>query len=269
VGRALLAHLQRDRPRDLVARGELVDEALAAAVDERRALAADRLRDQEALPPADPGDRGGMELDELEVGEARARLLGQEQPDPDRPRRVRRARPQRGGASRGDDRRPRADRPAVLADDAHHPPVGVRRPQPRGAGALEDRDALLLGDDRAELADDAAARRAAAGLRHPPEGVAALEAEREVAVAVGVEPDAEGLEVGHRPGRLADQDVRGRAAHDAPARGLRVATVQVRRVLDRQRGGEPALRPVGGGLRERGGRDEHDRAPSRAAVSAA
>ena len=40
-----------DRARDLVARRELVDEALAGGVVQRRALAADRLGDEEALAP--------------------------------------------------------------------------------------------------------------------------------------------------------------------------------------------------------------------------
>ena len=60
---------RRDRPRDLVARRELLDEALAVGPVQRRALAADRLRDEKALTAGDPGHGGGMELEELEVGE--------------------------------------------------------------------------------------------------------------------------------------------------------------------------------------------------------
>ena len=61
-----------DRAGDRVARVELVDEALAVVVVERRALAADRLGDQEALAALEADDRGRVELGELEVGEHRA-----------------------------------------------------------------------------------------------------------------------------------------------------------------------------------------------------
>ena len=63
----------------MVARRELVDEALAGGVEQRRALAAHRLGDEEALAARDPGDGGGVELDELEVGERRARRARQQQ----------------------------------------------------------------------------------------------------------------------------------------------------------------------------------------------
>ena len=49
-----LLELGLDRPRDLIARCELVDEALAGGVEERRALAADRLGDEEALAAGTP-----------------------------------------------------------------------------------------------------------------------------------------------------------------------------------------------------------------------
>ena len=79
-----LAHVERDRaragaleqlvdrPRDLVARRELVDEALAVGVEQPRALAADRLGDQEPLAAGDADHRGRVELEELEVRELRA-----------------------------------------------------------------------------------------------------------------------------------------------------------------------------------------------------
>ena len=52
-GRAGLAQQVEDRPGDRVARRELVDEALAVGAVQRRALAADRLGDQEALAALD------------------------------------------------------------------------------------------------------------------------------------------------------------------------------------------------------------------------
>ena len=96
--------LSPDRARDLVARRELVDEALAVGVEQRRALAADRLGDQEALAARDAGDRGRVELHELEVGERGAGGVGEQQPDAERAGRVGRARPERGRAAGGEDR---------------------------------------------------------------------------------------------------------------------------------------------------------------------
>ena len=65
----------------------------------------------------------------------------------------------------------------------------------------------------------AAAGRAAAGMDDAADRVAALEPERERAVAVGVEADAERLEVVHARGRLAAEHARRALA--APCRGPR------------------------------------------------
>src|SRR6185503_1701988 len=88
--------------------------------------------------------------------------------------------------------------------------------------------------------------------------VAALEPEREVAVAVGVEANADPLEVAEALRRLLAEHLGGRAAHDPSARGQRVLEVALRRVVGGERGGEAALRPVGGGLAERAARDQRD-----------
>ena len=182
-------HPVPDRPRDLVPGRQLVDEALAGRVEEPSALAPDRLGDEEALAPGDAGDRGRVELRELEVGERRAGLPGEEQPDAERPRRVRRPRPERRRAAGGEDDAARPDRPAVLAHDADAAPVDG--PQRGGARALEDDGRRASRDERGQVADDAAPGRAAAGVDDAAVRVAALEAEREVAVAVGVEAHPE------------------------------------------------------------------------------
>ena len=88
-----------DGGRDLVARRQLVDEALAAVVDQRGAVAADRLGDQEALVARRREQRGRVELQELEVGELGAGGVGHRQPAADRGRRIGRTRPQRGAAA--------------------------------------------------------------------------------------------------------------------------------------------------------------------------
>ena len=107
-------------------------------------------------------------------------------------------------------------------------------------------------------AHDAAPGRAPARVHDAPARVAALEAEREVAVAVGVEDDADALQREDHLGRLVRQHLGGRAADQPAARALGVLEVQLRRVVDRERRGEPALRPVARRLRERRGADDGD-----------
>ena len=77
---------------------------------------------------------------------------------------------------------------------------------------------LLLDHVGRELAQDPAPGRAAAGVHDAADPVAALEPEREVAVAVGVEAHAERLEVGEARRRLRAQDLGGRAPHEPAAR---------------------------------------------------
>ena len=255
---ALLADLAEDRAGHLVARCELLDEALPLGVEQRGALAPDRLGDQEALAARDTDDRGGVELDELEIGQRGAGGVGEQQPDAERARRVGRARPQRGRAARGQHGRPGADRPPVLEGDPDAAALVGGRPQRGGARALEHQDPGLGDDDGRELADDAAARRAAAGVRDAAAPVATLQAQRQRALLVDVEDHAELPQVGDGAWRLADQDVGGGPAHGAPAGDLGVPPVQIGCVVGAERGGQPPLGPVGGGLRERRGRDEHD-----------
>ena len=148
------------------------------------------------------------------------------------------------------------DGAAVLADDPDAAPVAD--PQRGGAGALDDAQPGRLDDDGGELAHDAPAGRAAAGVDDAPARVAALEAEREIAVAVGVEVNAEALEVAHGARRLAAQDGRGARAHQIAPGALGVLAVQVGRVVRRQRGRQAALGPVARRACERRGGDERD-----------
>ena len=63
---------------------------------------------------------------------------------------------------------------------------------------------------------------------------------------------------GPRRGASSTSTCGGAAAGEAAAGGLGVGEVLVGRVVDGERGGDPALRPVARGLRERGGGDERD-----------
>src|SRR5205085_5249102 len=103
----------RDRAGDDVARRELVGEALAVVVEQSRSGAAQCLREQKAVV----AERGGMELDELEVGERGTGGARQQEPVADRAAQIRRPRPEGGvAAGRENDRaRPKV---AQLADAA-------------------------------------------------------------------------------------------------------------------------------------------------------
>src|SRR5436190_12251385 len=98
------AHLVLDRERDLVAWSELLDEALAIAVQQQRALTADCLRDQEAIAAVGGYERGGVELLELHVRQRGTCIQPQRHARAYDAGRVRRARPERGGATGGQDR---------------------------------------------------------------------------------------------------------------------------------------------------------------------
>ena len=153
---------------------------------------------------------------------------------------------------------PRASsvRPSSVSSPAARPSAVTRSAV--GAAALEDVDPGVLGDRGGQLAQDPAAGGAAARVGDAAARVAALEPEREVAVAVGVEAHAERLEVAEARGRLRGEDARGRLAHEAAAGRERVLEVQRGRVVGGERGGEPALGPVGRRLGQRAGGDQRD-----------
>ncbi len=106
--------LRPDGPRDDVPGRQLVREPGAAAVEQKGSLAAERLAEEE---PA-PREHGRMELDELEVGERRARAPGEQRAVADRAGRVRRPLPQSSHAA-GCEERGRGADSAALGDRSH------------------------------------------------------------------------------------------------------------------------------------------------------
>lgn len=96
------------------------------------------------------------------------------------------------------------------------------------------------------------------GVDDPAPGVAALEAESELAVGVEVEGDAALAQLSDRGGRLLGQDLDGGWAAEAAAGGDRVGRMAGRRVARLQGSRQAALRPVAGALRERRARDQAD-----------
>ncbi len=179
---AALAQLGLDRQRHLVARRQLVHEALPVRVEQGGALAAHGLGDEEPVAGAVAHQRGGVELRELEVGEVGAGVVRERQADadgaragwwcaPTAPRRRRWRAPSRARRSRSG---------AVLACGDHARRSGRRGPQGRRRWSARARR-------RARALPPAPAscrvmRRPVAeppGVHDAARGVAALQAERE------------------------------------------------------------------------------------------
>ena len=167
------------------------------------------------------------------------------------------------------------------ASSASGPPVArgaraARRSAPRAWPARWPRAARAPRCARSwrrsadSVARDPPAGGRAAGVHDAPPRVAALEAEREVAVRSASKLDAELLEVAHARGRLLAQHAHRARARRVAAGGERVRGVLLGRVVVRQRGGDPALRPVARRLRRAASGSRARRcAPSAAATSAA
>ena len=113
---------RRDVAGDDVPRRELVGEALAALVEEQRALAAECLGEEQRRVH----ERRRMELHELEIRDGGAGAIGRSDAVADGARRVRRPTPERRSSTGGEQRRTRTDR-AAIGHDARR--SGPRSPQ--------------------------------------------------------------------------------------------------------------------------------------------
>ena len=213
-------------------------------VEKERAVAAERLREQEAVASS---ERGGMELHELEVGERRAGRVGEQEALADRAARIRRALPQGRVAAGGEQRRARAGTSRSTVTTPEQRPPDSRSPSAPSPSATSI--ARLRGDGDRQCVRDAAPGLRAARVDDTAAGVAALAGE------AGVELDSERGEVGDPRRRvLGEQAHRARAAEAAPG-GERVRGVERRVVAGTDRGGDAALRRVAvrgaqGALRE-------------------
>ena len=196
-------------------------------VEQLRALAADRLGDQDAVEAgAGQGERGRVELAELEVGEVGAGGRGEDRAGADRPARVGRAPPERRGAAGRQHRRARRRaRPAsVITPWQRSPSLQSAVAEVRS----QHLDPLLGGDHRRQLRGDLVAGLAAAGVDDAPRRVAALEPERQPPFVVEVEDDAARLQVADRGRRLLDQHPHRGGPAEAAAGGDRVRGVAAR-----------------------------------------
>ena len=191
-----------------------------SGVEQRRALAAHGLGDEEAVAGAVAHERGGVELHELEVGEVRARRVGERQPDADRARRVGRAPPERGRAAGGEHggraRRSRARRSSLAAVTPTQRPSLIR-----SADAVVCSNTSMRSCVAASAASWRVIRRPvarAAGVHDAALRVPALEPEREAAAAVAVEAHAQRLELAHPARRVLAQHLHRARAGGAAAR---------------------------------------------------
>ena len=227
-------------------------------VVQRRALPAHRLRDEEAVASGDADDRRGMELDELEVGQLGARGAGQQQAGSVRARRVGRARPQRGRPARGQDDGARLQHPPVVAGDG--PDAAVARPR-AGRAPGDPRARRSAGSSTTSAESWRRMRRPVAlppacATRRIPWPPSSPSASRPWRSASKRTPSAS--RSANRAGASSHSTRAADCAHEPAAGGDRVAQVQLGRVVVGERGGEPALRPVGRGLGERPGGDQRD-----------
>ena len=93
--------------------------------------------------------------------------------------------------------------------------------------------------------------------------MATLEAERKLAVTVGVKAHSDLLQVGDHAGGVVDEDLSRRAPHQSAAGELSIGQVQLRRVVVAERRRQAALRPVAGSLCKRRGADHDHACPKR------
>ena len=161
---AAALELRVHRARNLVARSELVHEALAASVQQQRALASNCLRDQEAVPWPLGDESRRVELEQLEVSERGAGITREQQPAAERSARVGGSLPKRRAAAGRQHRRRRRQR-LVRAQRADAD--AVLHPQGRGGAALVNLDARLGESGGGKHARHALARAAASGVHHP------------------------------------------------------------------------------------------------------
>ncbi len=216
VGGGLGLHAVEDRRGNGVAGRQLVGEALPRRIEQRRSLAADRLRNQYAVEGrAGQGQGGGVELAELEIGQVCAGGGRQHGAGADRATGVGRPPPQRRGAAGCQHRCGGADRTGI---GDHAVAAFSVAPQGRRRGALTDLDPGLCGDHRRQLRSQLVPGLAAAGVDDAPARVTSLEAQRQPAFVVEVEDDPAREQIPYRRRRFLGQHLYGQRGGRARVR---------------------------------------------------
>jgi 8-oxo-dGTP diphosphatase len=235
-----------DRSGDHVAWGELVREPAAAVVEEKGSLAAQCLAEQQAVR----GQRGGMELDELEVGQRRAGAPGEQGTLSDRAGRVCRPLPERGHAPGREHRRRCADRSAVRERPDASAAVLTEREDTR---ALRELDARVGHSALPESPSDVPTGLRPTGVDDAAARMSSLEPEPEI------EANAELDEAGNAFGGFRSEQVYGARPAQAATGAESVGGVERGGVVLPEGGGDTALRPPARGRCLRSPRrDERD-----------
>ena len=240
-------HLLPDRPGDDVAGGQLAagvgaeQEAPPVRVHDQGALATDRLADEEGGGSRQRED-GGVELDELDVGDVGARLVSEGDAVAGGPGRVGGVAPEGGCPTGREDHRSGSHaRPlpgggiAELDTDAA---IAVQH-QPGDHLTLEDGGAALM-KALQQGGLDGGAGGVAAGMEHPGPAVSSLPVEVD-AVRVAVECHTPVGQLGHPGRRILDQQAHRPLVAEAATGGHGVLEVQLRGVVGTDRGSDPAL----------------------------
>ena len=253
-----------DRAGDDVSRGELAagvergQEAPPLRIAQQRPLAPHRLGDEERGVRSLHGERGGMELEELEVLERGAGPPGRGEPVPGGHGGVRgvgEELPRTAGGEHGG-ARPHPDAGAVGREQLGADHLALRDLQVHQGGVLEQGEpaARSLGRPGAGGADqgvlDRAPGRVAAGVEDPGPVVGALEAERAGAVLGAVEDHSAGEELSDRRRALRAQHLHGLRVAEAGTGGEGVAGVRGGAVPGADGPGNAALGAARGALGE-------------------
>jgi hypothetical protein len=187
-----------------------------------------------------------MELDELEIGDARAGQIREHDAVARRDRRIGRLAIDLPGAAGREQRRIRARlvQHARRVQEPHANHRGVLDDRLHGGGMVDDGDRRAAGEVRGEHARDLAARRIAR-VQHAPHRVRGLAREIERAVRLAIERRPPVDQLAHVARPLVDEDADGVVVAEAVAGGNRVGEVQRRRVVGADRRGDAALRVAG------------------------
>ena len=244
-----------DVPRRQLAAGVGVErEAAPVPVHQHGARAAHRLGDERR--GVDPGqlERGGMELEELEVAKLGADPVRQRPAVGGGHLRIGGDRVELAHAAGGehDGAGAESDSRASPADSTATPAARPSCDQERGdLGVLQQLDQRMRADHLGEAADQRGAGPVAAGVDDPGPGVGRLEPEAEPPVGSAIEPSAQGEQLVNPVGAFACEDANGFGVGQPVTGGQGVGGVLAGAVAGAQGHRDAALGPGAGAVGER------------------
>ena len=238
---------------------ELAHEALAGAVDQRCALAADRFARKRGRIATDV-DCGRMELHELGIGDAGAGARRDGETVARGLRRIGGHGVEMADAAGGEHDgggRELDSMTVVKAERAHAGDAAVLEEQILGLMAFDEPNAWRRPHRLGQRRHDGAAGAVAAHMHDAARAMRRLAPDRETAGKVAVERHAVAQEISDALWRLARHGEGGRLVDQAGAGRDGVARMRVRRVALGHRGRDAALRPGARGALADGCRGEH------------